>query len=186
MGLTNSKIPPEERLKQFKVELRKSVRAIERERLRIQRSETKIKADMKRLAAKGENESVMILAKDLVRQRVAMNKMLKMGSQIEALGLRIETIKAQNGAMQALKGATGAMVALNKMVNVPQMQAIMQQFIQENEIMEMKNEMVDEAMDEVWDVADEDIEAENAAAYVRIFQELGIPAPPGVAQYAAA
>ncbi|OHT15545.1 Charged multivesicular body protein 2a [Tritrichomonas foetus] len=180
MGLFGKKISPEEKLKQFRQSLRRSCREIERERTRLQNQETKIKAEMKKLAAKGETESVMILAKDVVRNRNAMHKFLRLASQLESLGLRIETIKAQAGVTQALKGATGAMTQLNRMVNVPQLQAIMQKFMMENEMMDMKGEMMDEAMDDLWD--DEgDMEEETAAQYAKVFAEMGIQMPPQLA-----
>ena len=138
---------------------------------------------MKKNKAKGETESVMIIAKDLVRNRAAMKKFLKLGSQLESLGLRIETIKAQAGVTAALKGAAGAMSQLNRMVNVPQMQAIMMKFMQENEMMDMKSEMVDEQMDDLWD-EEGDFEEETAQAYSQIFNEIGIPMPPQLAQAA--
>ena len=179
-GLFGKKVTPEEKLKQFKSSIRKSCREIERERNRLQQQEVKMKQEMKKLAAKGETDSVMILAKDLVRNRAAMKKFLKLGSQLQSLGLRIETIKAQAGVTAALKGAAGAMAQLNRMVNVPQMQAIMMKFMQENEMMDMKSDMVDEQMDDLWD-EDGDLEEESVAAYSQIFQEIGIPMPPQLA-----
>ena len=180
MGLFGKKVSPEEKLKQFKQNLRRSCREIERERTRLGNQETKIKAEMKKLAAKGETESVMILAKDVVRNRNAMHKFLRLSSQLESLGLRIETIKAQAGVTQALKGAASAMHQLNKMVNVPQLQQIMQKFMMENEMMDMKGEMVDDAMDDLWD-EDGDMEEETAQQYAQIFSEMGIQMPPELA-----
>ena len=175
-------VSPEEKLKQFRQSLRRSCREIERERQRLQNQETKMKAEMKKLAAKGETDSVMIIAKDLVRNRQAMKKFLKLGSQMESLGLRIETLKAQAGVNKALKGAAQAMHQMNRMVNVPQMQMIMQKFMMENEMMEMKGEMVDEAMDDLWEDGETDVEEETAAQYAQIFGEIGIPVPPNIAE----
>ena len=183
MSLFGKKVTPEEKLKKFKQSIRKSCREIERERNRLVQQENKMKAEMKKLAAKGETDSVMIIAKDLVRNRAAMKKFLKLGSQLEGLGLRIETIKAQAGVTAALKGAAGAMSQLNRMVNVPQMQMIMMKFMQENEMMDMKSEMVDDQMDDLWD-EEGDMEDESVAAYSQIFNEIGIPMPPQMAAQA--
>lgn len=180
MGLFGKKVSPEEKLKQFRQSLRRSCREIERERTRLQQQETKMKAEMKRLAAKNETESVMILAKDVVRNRAAMHKFLRLSSTLEGLGLRIETIKAQAGVTQALKGAAGAMNQLNKMIKVPELQMIMQKFMMENEMMDMKGEMVDEAMDDLWD-EDGDLETETAQQYAQVFTEMGIQMPPELA-----
>jgi charged multivesicular body protein 2A len=180
MGLFGKQVPPEEKLKTFKASLRKSVREIDRARARLQQEELKVKNEIKRLTQRGETESVMILCKDLVRNRAAMQKFLKLSSQLEALGLRIETIKAQAGAAKALKGAAQAMHQLNRMTNVPEMQAIMQKFVMENEMMDMKSEMVDEAIDMGLDT-DGTIEDDTAAQYAKIFEEMGLPVPPAIA-----
>jgi charged multivesicular body protein 2A len=176
MSLFGKRVTPEEKLKRFKQSIRKSCREIERHRTRLINQETRMKAEMKRLAAKGETDSVMIIAKDLVRNRSAMKKFMKLSSQLEGLGLRIEIIKAQSGATTALKGAAAAMSQINRMVNVPQMQMIMMKFMQENEMMEMKSDMVDEQMDDLWD-EDGGIEEGSVAAYSQIFSEMGIPMP---------
>ena len=105
-----------------------------------------------------------------------MQKFLKLESQLQSLDLRITTIKAQSGVTSALKGAVQAMNQLNRMVNVPQMQAIMMKFMQENEMMDMKGEMVDDQMDQLWD--DEGTMEEDAfQQYSNLFAELKIPMP---------
>jgi charged multivesicular body protein 2A len=180
MPLFGRQVPPEERLKSFKQSLRKSVREIDRARARLQTEEAKVKQDIKRLTQRNEMESVMILCKDLVRNRAAAQKFLKLSSQLESLGLRIETIKAQAGAAKALKGAAAAMHQLNQMTNVPEMQAIVQKFIMENEMMDAKNEMVDEAIDMGLDT-EGTLEEETAAQYAKIFEEMGMPVPPQIA-----
>jgi charged multivesicular body protein 2A len=180
MGLFGKTISPEEKLKNFKASLRRSVREIDRARQRLQTEEAKVKAEIKRLTAKGEMDSVMILCKDLVRNRAAMQKFLKLSSQLESLGLRIEAIKAQAGAAQAMKGAAGAMHQLNRMINVPEMQMIMQKFMMENEMMDMKSDMVDEAIDMALDT-DGTLEEDTAAQYAKIFQDMGMAVPPQIA-----
>jgi charged multivesicular body protein 2A len=183
MGLFGKQVPPEEKLRGFKQSLRKSVREIERARTRLRTEETKVKNEIKRLTTRGETESVMILCKDLVRNRAAAQKFAKLSSQLEALGLRIETIKAQAGAAKALKGATQAMHQLNQMTNLPEMQSIVQKFMMENEMMDMKADMVDEAIDMGLDT-EGTVEEEAAAQYAQIFQEMGIPMPPQLAAQA--
>jgi charged multivesicular body protein 2A len=176
MGGSGSRVPPEEKLKRFRQDMRRAVLRMERERTRLLQSENKMKLEMKRLAAKGETDSVMIICKDVVRNRRAMQQFLKLKSQLEALGLRIETVKAQSGIQAALKGAAGAMHQLNQITNVPQMQAIVQKFMAENELMDMKAEMLDDSMNDIW-VNDGLMEEETADAYARVLGEMGITVP---------
>ena len=181
MGLFGKSLTPEEKLKQFRQSLRRSQREIEREKRRLEQQETKMKAEMKKLHAKGETESVMIIAKDMLRNRQAVRRFIKLGSQMESLGLRIETIKAQAGVNSALKGAAQAMTQLNRMVNVPQMQMIVQKFMQENEMMDMKSEMMDEAMDDIWDDEGADVEEESLSVLAQVYKDAGVPIPANIA-----
>ncbi|EAX83772.1 SNF7 family protein [Trichomonas vaginalis G3] len=179
MGLFGFRVNPDEKLKQFKFSLRKSEREIEREFNRISRQENQIKTQMKNAAKKGQTEILTILAKDIVRNRMAARKMLKLKSTLESLGLRITLIKAQSGSMNALKIATQAMTQLNRMVNLPQMQAIMQKFMMENEMMDMKGEVMDGLTDDLWD-DDGYMEEETANQYSQVFKEMGIPLTPQI------
>ena len=179
MGLFNKKVSPDERLKQFRLDLRKAGREIERERTRLQRTEGKLKLDMKKAANSGNLDILMMLVKDMVRNRNAMKKFMKLKSSLDSLGLRITLIKAQNGSMMALKGASFAMAQLNRMVNLPQMQHIMQKFMMENEMMDTKSEMMDGLTDDLWD-EEGDMEEETALQYSAIFQEMGIPLTPQI------
>jgi charged multivesicular body protein 2A len=183
MGLFGKQISPEEKLNTFRQSLRKSIRELDRARTRLQTEETKVKNEIKRLTNRGEMDSVMILCKDLVRNRAAAQKFMKLSSQLQALGLRIETIKGQAGAAKALKGATQAMCQLNRMTNVPEMQAIVQKFMMENEMMDMKSDMVDEAIDMGLDT-EGTVEDEAAVQYARIFEEMGMPVPAQIAAQA--
>ena len=175
-ALFGTKLTPEEKLKRFKRSIRSSIKELERDRRRLEREEGKIKLQVKKLMGQGQVEAAMILAKDLVRNRKAMQKFLKLESQLQSLDLRVTTIKAQSGINNALKGAAQSMHQLNRMVNVPQMQAIMMKFMQENEMMEMKGELVDDQMDSLWD--DEGTLEEDAyQQYASIFAELNIAMP---------
>jgi charged multivesicular body protein 2A len=140
-------------------------------------SRTRRRREERDQAADGETESVMILCRDLIRNRSVIQRFLKLRSQLEALGLRIEITRAQSGAAQAMKGAAGVMHQLNAMVNVPEVQMVMQKFMMENEMMDMKVDMVDEARDLVTD-PEATIEDDAIAQYQQLFAEMGIPPPP--------
>jgi division protein CdvB (Snf7/Vps24/ESCRT-III family) len=180
MGIFGSVIPPEEKLKTFKRSLRTAVRRLEGERRRLQNEEIKMKNAIRLHHAKGEIESVMILCRDIVRNRSAMSKFLKLASQLESVGLQIELMRARTGMTHALRGAARAIHQLNQMVNVPRMQGIIQQFTMENEAMELRAEMGDDLMDMIMD-GDGALEEDTAVQYARVLSELGVPLPPQVA-----
>jgi charged multivesicular body protein 2A len=142
-----------------------------------------MKNDIKRLTNRGEMDSVMIVCKDLVRSRAAAQKFMRFSSQLQALGLRIMTISAQAGAATALKGVTQAMHRLNQMMNVPEIQAIVQKFMMEDEMLDMKDDIANEAFDTLFD-AEGTVDEDAATQYAQIFAEMRLPVPLQIAALA--
>ena len=73
---------------------------------------------------------------------------------------------------EAMKGVTKAMQSMNKQLKLPQIQKIMQEFEKQSEIMDMKEEMMSDAIDAGMDNA-EDVESADKI-YAQICEEIGI------------
>merc|ERR1719285_1027629 len=104
------------------------------------------------MAKAGQMDAVKIMAKDLVRTRKAIKKFMLMKANIQAVSLKIQTLKSQNSMAQAMKGVTKAMMMMNKQMKLPEIQKIMQEFEKQSEIMDMKEEMdaiVTQVLDEL-------------------------------------
>ena len=99
------------------------------------------------------------MAKDLVRTRRYVKKFILMRANIQAVSLKIQTLKANDSMAQAMKGVTKAMASMNKSMNLPQIQKIMMEFEKQSEIMEMKEEMMNDAIDDA--MGDEEDEEER-------------------------
>ncbi|KAJ5079449.1 charged multivesicular body protein 2a [Anaeramoeba ignava] len=104
MGIFGSKKSPEELLKEYQKLLRKSQREIERERMKLQRQEKTIIADMKKMAKEGQANSCKIMAKDLVRTRHTIQKFYRMKAQLQAVSLRIQTMRSSATMTKAMRG----------------------------------------------------------------------------------
>jgi len=59
---------------------------------------------------------------------------------------------------QAMKGVTRAMQNMNRQMNLPQIQKIMQEFEKQSEIMEMKEEIINDTMDDAMEGDDDEEE----------------------------
>lgn len=59
-------------------------------------------------------DAVKIMAQDLVRTRRYVKKFMLMKANIQAVSLKIQTLKSQNTMGQAMKGVTRAMQNMNK------------------------------------------------------------------------
>ena len=66
------------------------------------------------------------MAKDLVRTRRYVRKFMLMKANIQAVSLKIQTLKSQNTMAQAMRGVTRAMATMNRQLNMPQIQKILQ------------------------------------------------------------
>lgn len=73
--------------------------------------------------------------------------------------------------MQAMKGATMALGSMNKSMNLPALQKIAMEFERENDIMEQRQEIMDDAMDDAMDVG---VEEEGDEVVEQVLEEIGI------------
>lgn len=95
-----------------------------------------------------------------------------MRANIQAVSLKIQTLKSQNAMAQAMKGVTKAMGNMNKQMKLPEIQKIMMEFEKQSEIMDMKGEMMEDAIDDV--MGEDDEEEESDAIVNQVLDELGL------------
>merc|ERR1712072_149465 len=124
------------------------------------------------MAKQGQMDAVKVMAKDLVRTRKQCKKFMLMRANIQAVSLKIQTLKSQNAMAQAMKGVTKAMQKMNKQMNLPGIQKIMMEFEKQTEIMDMKEEMMSDVIDDA--MGDEDDEEESDAIVTQVLDELGL------------
>jgi len=170
--LFGKKVTPQEMLRKNLRALNKAMRDLDRERAKMEQQEKKTINDIKKMAKQGEMAAVRVMAKDLVRTRRYVKKFIMMKANIQAVSLKIQTLKANDSMAQAMKGVTKAMGRMNKQMNLPQIQKIMMEFEKQSEIMDMKEEMMSDAIDDA--LGDEDDEEESDAIVQQVLDELGL------------
>lgn len=94
-----------------------------------------------------------------------------MRSQLQKISLRLQTHRTNEQMMQAMKGATMALGSMNKSMNLPALQRIAMEFERENDIMEQRQEMMDDAIDDAMDTG---IEEEGDEIVEQVMEELGV------------
>ncbi|KIY69587.1 Snf7-domain-containing protein [Cylindrobasidium torrendii FP15055 ss-10] len=181
-------VTPAERLRQHQRALAKAQRELDRERTKLEQSEKKLIADIKKSAKAGQINACKIMARDLVRTRRYVQKFTQMRTQLQAVGLRIQTMRSNQAMADAMRGATRAMKSMNRGLNLPQIQRIMMEFEKESSTMDMKEEMMSDAVDDVMDDDLEDEEAEGDQILQSVLDEIGVDlsqqltdAPSGIA-----
>lgn len=73
--------------------------------------------------------------------------------------------------MQAMKGATMALGSMNRTMNLPALQRIAMEFERENDVMEQRQEMMDDAIDDAMDVG---VEEEGDEVVEQVLEEIGV------------
>ncbi|XP_058058749.1 charged multivesicular body protein 2a [Anopheles bellator] len=170
--LFGKRMTPDEMMRKNQRALNKAMRDLDREKMKMEQQEKKIIADIKKLAKENQMDAVKIMAKDLVRTRRYVRKFMLMKANIQAVSLKIQTLKSQNAMGEAMKGVTKAMTNMNRQLNLPQIQKILHEFEKQSEIMDMKEEMINDAMDDAME--DEGDEEETDAIVSQVLDELGL------------
>jgi len=163
---------PEELLRQNQRVLNKAIRELDREKVKMEGQEKKLISDIKKAAKENQMDSVRIMAKDLVRTRRYVKKFILMKANIQAISLKVQTLKSQNSMAQAMRGVTRALGNMNRQMNLPQIQRIMADFERQSDIMDMKEDMMNEVIDDA--MGDEEEEEESEAVVKQVLDELGV------------
>lgn len=73
--------------------------------------------------------------------------------------------------MQSMKGATMLLGSMNRQMNLPALQRIAMEFERENDIMDQRQEMMDDAIDDVTGLEDEE---EGEEVVKEVLDEIGV------------
>merc|ERR1712193_54596 len=97
--------------------------------------------------AKGnQNEAVKVMAKSLIRMRHNITKYYTVKSQLQAVSMRMQTLKATQSMADAMKGVTKALTGMNGQMSLPEIQKTLREFERQNEETE---ELVQQVFDEI-------------------------------------
>lgn len=165
------RMTPAERLRKHQRALEKTQRELDRERTKLENQAKKLENDIKKSAKAGQMSVVKIQAKDLVRTRRYVEKFYQMRTQLQAISLRIQTVRSNEQMMQSMKGATKILGTMNRQMNLPALQRIAMEFEKENDMMDQRQEMMDDAVDDAMGVEDEE---ESDEVVNQVMDELGI------------
>ncbi|XP_030843778.1 charged multivesicular body protein 2a-like [Strongylocentrotus purpuratus] len=179
-ALFGKKKTPEQMLKQNQRALNRTIRELDREKTRMEQQEKKVIAEIKKMAKQGQMDAVKIMAKDLVRTRNFIKRFILMKANIQAVSLKVQTLRSQNAMANAMKGVSKALknnehkgkIRINRVMKLPQIQKIMMEFERESEIMDMKEEMMNDAIDDVMEGDDD--EEESDVIVSQVLDELGL------------
>ena len=77
-----------------------------------------------------------------MRIRHQVSQYYAMSSQLKAISMQLTVIQGNQSMMEAMKGATSTMAAVNKNMDVKSIQNLLKQFAKESQKMELQGEVV--------------------------------------------
>ena len=170
------KLTPQERLRKNQRALEKTQRELARETTKLQAQEKKLMLEIKKSAKQGQIASAKIQAKDLIRTKGYIVKFNQMKAQLQAILLRIQSGRSNAQMASLMKDATRLVLGMNRLMNLPQLSRIAQEFAKENDLMDQKQEFMDDAIDDAMaldeDGLDEDEQADEVLT--KVLDEIGV------------
>lgn len=157
-GKTASK-DPKEQVNEWTHKIRKESNQLDRQIRSIQREEEKVKRALKQAATKNDRDTCVILAKEIVGARKAINRIHTSKAHLNSVQLQMKTQLATLRVAGSLQKSTEVMQAMQNLVRYPELAGIMRDMSKEM----MKAGIIDEMLDETMDSLEDSEELEEQA-----------------------
>ena len=153
-------------------ELRKVDRDVERDRRGLEREEKKLETEIKKAVKQGNKQAATVLAKQLVQMRKQKTRTFVVQSQVRGANSQSKVMGANVKLAESMGQTTKVMGQMNKMVDPQKMAKTMMEFERENAKMEMTEETMNDALDDILtESGDED---EEQSVINQVLDEIGI------------
>ncbi|EEF32484.1 Charged multivesicular body protein 2b-B, putative [Ricinus communis] len=172
MNIFKKKTSPKDALRTSKREMAVATRGIEREIASLQLEEKKLVAEIKQTAKTGNEAATKILARQLVRLRQQITNLQGSRAQIRGVATHTQALYASTSISTGMKGATKAMVAMNKQMAPTKQVKVIKEFQKQSAQLDMTIEMMSEAIDETLDKDEAEEETEELTN--QVLDEIGV------------
>jgi charged multivesicular body protein 2B len=148
---------------------------MEREIRELDRQEKQITVELKQRAkavSASKDPALAALAKQLIQVRKQREKLVSAKAHIGAVGMHATSMASQVAAASAIGSVTSAMAVANSAMDVKETTRIMHEFTRENERLQVKQELMDEALIDAFD--NDEVEEEAEQLTNQVLAELGV------------
>ncbi|KAG5413520.1 hypothetical protein IGI04_001087 [Brassica rapa subsp. trilocularis] len=146
MNIFKKKTTPKDALRTSKREMAVATRGIEREITSLQMEEKRLVAEIKKTAKTGNEAATKILARQLVRLRQQITNLQGSRAQIRGVTTHTQALYASTSISSGMKGATTAMVAMNK---IEMMSEAIDETLDKDEAEEETEDLTNQVLDEI-------------------------------------
>ncbi|KAL1459325.1 hypothetical protein WDU94_011319 [Cyamophila willieti] len=152
--------------------LRKVDRDIERERMQLEREEKKVELEIKKAAKQGDKAGATILAKQLIQIRKQKTRTYAAQGKVNSIGIQNKTMGSNIKMAEAMKNTADTMKNMNTIMKPEQIAANAREFQQGIAKMNMTDEMINDALDDMLEGSDD--EEESTKIIDQVLDEIGI------------
>eukprot|EP00891_Asterochloris_glomerata_P001898 jgi/Astpho2/1898/Aster-00417 len=163
---------PREQVRESNRDIGRGVRDIDRELMGLKREEAQLIREIKAEAKKNNTAGAKSMAKNLVRLRGQMTKLLAAKGQLKGVQTQITTAAATSRVGTSMATATKAMQAAGIASDPRKVQQTMMEFSKENAKMEAAQEMIGDTLDDALD--DDEMEEETDNVVSAVLDEIGV------------
>ncbi|VVB07927.1 unnamed protein product [Arabis nemorensis] len=172
MNIFKKKTTPKDALRTSKREMAVATRGIEREISSLQLEEKRLVAEIKKTAKTGNEAATKILARQLVRLRQQITNLQGSRAQIRGVTTHTQALYASTSISSGMKGATKAMVAMNKVIYVYRFVGSIFSWLCGYLLLCLQIEMMSDAIDETLDKDEAEEETEDLTN--QVLDEIGV------------
>jgi charged multivesicular body protein 3 len=169
------KVPLKDRVKKWKRDIKRQTRTVDREIKAIKRQEKECIRNIQKLAKKypGDKSMFTPLAKQLVRTRKTVSRMMTTKAQLNSVSMTISQQYASIRIGEVMQKSTAVQKHMNAMLKLPQMRKNLQTMAREMAKAGLIEEMTGDMMDEAMGTEDEEELAD--AEVQKVFDEIAAP-----------
>ncbi|CAG0881133.1 unnamed protein product [Cyprideis torosa] len=155
MGLFGKSKPPKEQVNEWCHKIRKEGYTLDRQIRGIQREEEKVKRSLREAAKKGDKDVCLILAKELLRSRKAINRIHVAKANLNSIQMQMKNQLATLRVAGAMQRSTEVMQGMQQLIRMPEISATMQEMSREMMKAGIIEEMMEETMEDALGDTDE-------------------------------
>ncbi|GAA5943868.1 hypothetical protein JCM21900_000156 [Sporobolomyces salmonicolor] len=143
---------PQERVRKWQQQLKKEQRVLDREIHQLDLAANKVKAEVKKLATKGDTKNAKLLAREIVRSNRQKQRLQTSKASLNSIHMQLGHQLAMVKVTGTLQASADIMKASNSLINVPQLSGTMREMSAEM----MKAGIMTEMMDDTMEMLDDD------------------------------
>ena len=159
-------------IRDLQTQVRGSVRASDRELLRIEREEKALLAQLKKCGSAERIDEARVKARELVRVRAHRARLSGLKTGLSGLARQLGEMGSSHRMQETLAQTTLMLQRLNGQLGLAGTQRMMMEFERQSSQLSAKQEVVDDALESAFEADNEQADADDAV--LRVLEEAGL------------